>query len=346
MTRRIMLWFAVAIGLAAAMVVTNQILQLADLAARVNPALGQPVFWALVGVLGFVTAVPIVLVMRLPPPLIPPETSEGPEFDEHLVRLRRRLAANPNLRGEPMASRADVDAALARLDGLATERIKTAASRAFFTTAISQNGALDALAVLGIQARLTWDVAKVYSQRPRARELTYLYANVVTTAFLSGEIDDADVAEAMQPALSAVFGSAAGLVPGLQVAANIFVNSVLSGTANAFLTLRVGIIAREQSRALTQLPRRTLRRTALVQASALLGGIAVAGASRLSSVLFAGAWSSAGRAVKGAVTGTGQAVTGAVTETSRRIASAGAAVRGRMQVRGEPEAGGGSVGPV
>lgn len=344
MTRRIVLWFAVAAGLAAAMVVTNQILQLADLAARVNPALGQVVFWALVGILGFVTAVPVVLVLRLPPPLIPPEEDDGPAFDRHLELLRRRLASNPHLRGQSMAARDDVEAALTQLDAIATERIRAAASRAFFLTAISQNGALDAVAVLGIHARLTWDVAKVYSQRPRARELAYLYSNVVMTAFLSGEIDDADVTEAMEPALSAVFGSAAGLVPGLQVAASLFVNSVISGTANAFLTLRVGIIAREQCRALTRPQRRTLRRTALVQASRMLGGITVDGAKRLSGVLFSGAWTGAGRVVKGAVTGTGHAVTGAVTETGRRIASAGAAVRGRM--RGEPEGGSGEAEPV
>lgn len=324
MARRIILWSAAAVGLIAAVVVTNQILQLADLATRVHPTFGQAVFWALVFVLGTVVAVPIVLVLRLPPPLIPPESDAGPAFDAHLARLRRRLAANPLLRDQPLADRADVEAALARLDVVANERIKAAASRAFLTTAISQNGALDAVAVLGIQARLTWDVARVYAQRPRTGELAYLYANVVTTAFVAGEIDDADIAEAMEPALSAVLGSAAGLVPGLQVAANVFVSSVLSGTANAFLTLRVGIIAREQSRALTRPAKRALRRTALAQASALLGGIAMAGASRLSSAVFAGAVAGTGRAVKGAVSG-------AVATTGQRIASAGAAVRGRLK---------------
>lgn len=324
MARRIVLWSAAAIGLIAAVVVTNQILQLADLASRVHPTLGQAVFWALVFVLGTVVAVPIVLVLRLPPPLLPPESDDGPAFDAHLERLRRRLAANPLLRDQPLAGRADVEAALARLDVVANERIKAAASRAFITTAISQNGALDAVAVLGIQARLTWDVARVYAQRPRTSELAYLYANVVTTAFVAGEIDDADIAEAMEPALSAVLGSAAGLVPGLQVAANVFVSSVLSGTANAFLTLRVGIIAREQSRALTRPVKRALRRTALAQASGLLGGIAMTGASKLSSAVFAGAVAGTGRAVRGAVSG-------AVSSTGQRIATAQAAMRGRLK---------------
>ena len=94
---------------------------------------------------------------------------------------------------------------------------------------------------LGLQTRLVWDVAHVYSQRPSLRELSYLYANVVGTAFVAGEIEDADLSEQIQPVLSSVLGSTVSALPGLQTASTIFVNSVISGTANAFLTLRVGL---------------------------------------------------------------------------------------------------------
>jgi hypothetical protein len=212
------------------------------------------------------------------------------------------------------------------LDAHATDKIRASARRAFLTTAISQNGALDALIVLGLQARLIWDVASTYSQRPSARELAYLYSNVLVTAYLSGEIDDADIAKGMEPAISAVLGSAAGVVPGLQVATNIFVNSVMSGTANAFLTLRIGVIARENCRALTRPHRSTLRRTALAQAGVLLGGIVFDGAAAVSAAIARGA----GRGVVDAVTGTGKAFAGAFTSTGRRIASAGTSMRGRF----------------
>ncbi|HSM36589.1 MAG TPA: DUF697 domain-containing protein [Longimicrobiales bacterium] len=326
MLRKIAFGLALALTLAFGVILTNQILQLADLAARVDPTFGQGVFWTLVLILAAAFAVPLALFLRLPRALQPPATTEGPEFEAHLEALRRRLTRNRLLKDRPLASREEIEAALAVLDVQATDAMKRAGSRAFLTTAVSQNGALDALVVLGIQARLVWETATIYSQRPGLREMAYLYSNVLTTAFISGELDDADMAEAMEPALSAVLGSAAGLIPGLQVASNLFVNSVLSGTANAFLTLRVGVIAREYSRAWTAPSRGPLRRLAIAQAGAMLGGIVIEGAAKISSAIGRGA----GRALTGAVTGTGKAVSGAVTGTGKRIAATGAAIRDKL----------------
>ena len=325
--RRIALWGAVFLTLALVVVLTNQVVQLADLAARVHPTLGQGVFWGLVFLLGASFAVPVLLFLRLPRALSPPESEEGPEFERHLDDLRRRLAGNRLLDGASLGTREELETALARLDGAATDRVRSAAGRAFYITAISQNGALDALVVLGIQARLVWDIARIYAQRPGPREMAYLYSNVASTAFIAGELDDADMAEAMEPALSAVMGSAAGLVPGLQTASTIFVNSVLSGTANAFLTLRVGVIAREYSRAWTRPRRRALRRSAVLEASGLLGGIVMAGAKRVSGALGRGL----GRGVTGAAAGTGRALKDVVTGAGDRILSAGDALRARFR---------------
>src|SRR5690606_39820677 len=103
--------------------------------------------------------------------------------------------------GRALGAREELEAALAELDAVATDRIRKAASCAFLTTAVSQNGALDALVVLGIQARLTWDVAVGYAQRPHYRETAYLYSNVLTTAYIAGELEDAEVAGAMEQGL-------------------------------------------------------------------------------------------------------------------------------------------------
>jgi len=81
------------------------------------------------------------------------------------------------------------------------------------------------------------------------------------------------LAERLQPVLGAAFGSAAGGIPGFGAATTLFVNSVTSGAANAFLTLRVGIIAKQYCRALVVADRRSIRRTAVMQATQLLGNI-------------------------------------------------------------------------
>lgn len=313
--RRIVFWGALFASIAFGVIIVNQTLQLAGLAARVHPRLGDAVFWSIALALGASFAVPFLLLFRLPKPLVPPREDSGQAFEQHLDRLRQRLGRNPNLRERPLGTREEIEAALTLLKVQATEVVKRAGSRAFLTTAISQNGALDVLLVLGIQARLVWDVSHVYFQRPTFRDLTYLYSNVLTTAFLAGEIDDAEMSEAMQPALSAVMGSAAAVVPGLQVASTVFVNSVLSGTANAFLTLRVGVIAEEYCRALTRPQKAMLRRVAVAQAGAMLGSIAVVGAGKVSAAL--------GRAA-------GKAVSGAISGAGRRIASTGGAIRDRL----------------
>lgn len=338
MIRRIVTWSAVFACLAFIVILINQVLQLSQFAAAINPTFGQVVFWLLLTLIGVGVAVPLILLVRLPPALVPPTVESGPEFDTHLALLRKRLSTNVITRGRPMASKEEVEAALGVLDAVAQEKIEQAGRRAFLTTAISQNGALDALVVFGIQARLVWDIAGVYSQRPNWRELTYLYSNVLTTAFIAGELDDADMAEAMEPALSAVLGSAAGLIPGLQIASELFVSSVMSGTANAFLTLRVGVIAREYSRAWTKPKRRTVRTLAITQAGAMLGKIVFSGAATVSGAIgrgagkaVSGAVTGTGRAMSSAVTGTGRAVTDVMTGTGRRISEAGAAIRDRLR---------------
>lgn len=177
--------------------------------------------------------------------------------------------------------------------------------------------------MLGIQSKLVWDVARAYEQRPSLRAMASLYANVVTTAFLAGELDDAELSEVVQPVLSTILGSAASAVPGLQVASTVFTNSVISGTANAFLTLRVGIIAQEYSRALLRPRRRTLRRTAMARAAGMLGGIVAAGAGQVSSAI---------------ARATGRTITGTVTGVGKRMKDAGDAVVSRFPFRDRPNA--------
>jgi hypothetical protein len=151
----------------------------------------------------------------------------------------------------------------------------------------------------------------------------------MSTAFLATELDDADLSEQIQPVLTSVLGSAAGVVPGLQAATALFVNSVVSGTANAYLTLRVGIIAREYSRALVRPRKAALRKSAVVQAAGMLGSIAATGAARLSGVI---------------VKASGRTVTGAVAGIGGKIKDAGGAVLDRLTPgKGpEPEGAGGA----
>ncbi len=272
---------AAVLSVAFAVIVVNQTAQLVELAGRLHPVAGRAVFWALLAFYAACILVPLGMWLRLPRSLVLPISADGPEFEKYLAGLRTRLYANPRLDVTRLDTREAIEAALQKLDADADELIKKAASRVFLATAISQNGSLDALFVLGLQSRLVWDVARVYRQRPALRDLGWLYANVMTTAFVAGEIEEMDLSQQIQPIVQNALGAAAGVIPGLQVATSVVASSIVSGTANAFLTLRVGVVARRYCGAMIRPEKRSLRRAAFTEAAGMLGAIAGAGAKKV-----------------------------------------------------------------
>jgi hypothetical protein len=298
-----------------AVFLVNQTVQVVGLADRIHPVLGTGVLWGLLLLYAACVLVPLVTMLRLPKPPSPPASETSPEFAGHLRALGVRLQGNPLLRGRALSSREDIEAALRVLDGRADEIIRGTGAQVFVTTAISQNGSLDGLMVLLAQSRMLWQIARVYYQRPSARDLVMLYGNVASTALVATQLDDLDLAEQVQPLLSGVLGSAVGAVPGLHAASTLLVNSIMSGTANAFLTLRVGIIAKRYCGALILPERRALRRAAVSQAAQMLGAIAGEGAKRV-----VGAFLTASKARVGdAARGFGESVKQAVQAIAQRL---------------------------
>jgi hypothetical protein len=277
-------------------ILVNQTAQLVMLANNVAPWLGRTVFWTLITLYTFCVAVPLYLILRLPKPLRPPASAEDPAFPAHLERSRGRLGTNPHLKGQSLATQPELEASLRTLDALAETRTRDAASQVFVTTAISQNGSLDGFLVLAAQSKLVLEIARTYYQRPTIRDLAFLYSNVAATAFIATELEDLDLAEQVQPIIGAAFGSAAGAIPGFGAATTLFINSVTTGAANAFLTLRVGVITQEYCRATVLPSRRTVRRIAVLKATQLLGAITLAGTKRVAGAIGSGSKSAIGDA--------------------------------------------------
>ena len=266
--------------------VINQTAQVVQLAEKVTPSLGNLVFWSLLITYAVLVLVPVFLFLSLPKSLTPPKSEDVPEFSAYLAALKKRLASNSHLKGLEFSSRQQVEEALTILGKKSDEIIQQTASTVFISTAISQSGRLDAFLVLSAQSRMIWRIARLYYQRPTLRDLIQLYANVAGTAFLASEFEDIDISEQVEPILSSTLGALAVTIPGVQLAASILVNSVLTGTANAFLTLRMGIIARRYCGSLIIAEKRTLRRAASAEAAKLLGSIVRQGTTKLSKALW------------------------------------------------------------
>ena len=284
--RSIALVLSIPILIAFAAFVVNQTNQVVLFTSNISPILGQVVLWLLLACYAVIVVVPIVLFVRLPTPLEPPNVASGPEFDRHLRHLKARLVLNRHLDGRVLETQEDVEAALVELGQRADAVTKESASIVFLTTAISQNGRLDGLVVLLAQTRMVWRIARIYYQRPSLRDLINLYANVASTAFVAAQLEDIDVEEQIEPIVESMAGAAVGAVPGMTAAATILSSSILTGSTNAFLTLRVGIIARQYCGSLVIPEKRILRRIAAAEAARLLLPLVWEGGRRISSSTF------------------------------------------------------------
>jgi len=251
----------------------NQTMQIVQSARAVNVTFGDGVMWALIFLYVGLLVTPFVLWFRLPKRVLPPAEAEGEVYEAFVVEFRRRLSRHPRLRGMALQSMSDLENALQILDKHADEVVTQTASAVFLSTAVLQSGRLDVLVVFAAQTRLIWRIAHVYYQRPSLRDFVQLYANVASTALMAAGVEDIDV----DVLVGTVFGSTVAAIPGMHLLAS----SVLSGSANAFLTLRVGMITKEYCRARTRVEKKGLRRAATVQAAKLLGSIVREGTVKL-----------------------------------------------------------------
>ena len=279
--------------------VVNQTAQAVQLASTLDPRAGKLVLAGLVAAYLLLVAVPVYLVIRLPRPLIPPASREGPEYLDHLERLRTRLRLSVHRHQiHDLEDEAAIEQAICLLDEEAVRIIRETASQVFLSTAVSQSGRLDTLLVFSMQTRMVWKLAHLYYQRPTVRDLIGLYASVAGTSFVAGELQDLDLAEQVEPVFSAVVGAMGGVVPGFQLVASILANSILSGAADAFLTLRVGMIAKRYCAALVVEPPASLRRKATSEAAQHLGAIVAEGSARITRALWSNSREKVGDAAK------------------------------------------------
>ncbi|MFC1563843.1 DUF697 domain-containing protein [candidate division KSB1 bacterium] len=274
----------------------NQTAAIVELASRISPGFGNFVFYSLILLYIGILLTPGVIYFKMPSIIKPPENEDSAEFREYLNKIRKRLKKNSHIdKAQPaLESRSDIEEAFKILDGKADEIIKSAASTVFLTTAISQNGRLDSLIVLTAHSRLIWNIAHIYNQKPSLRELANLYANVAVTTFLVSEIEDIDIAAHVDPVIKSVLGGAmTGAIPGVNVVAGLVTNSIFEGTANAFLTLRVGIITRKYFTSTTRTTRGKIRRLASVEAASMLGVIVMNSSRKVTDAIWQAAKKSA-----------------------------------------------------
>ena len=288
--------------------------QLADAADRLHAGSGQWVFGGLLVLMALAVLVPSILLLRLPAALQPPEQDDAAAQAAYSAQLLAHLQRLPLLQASPPRTSEDIPAALAVLQARAEVEIRTQAASVLASTALLQNGRLDALVVLATQVRMVWRLARLYGLRPSLAQMGYLYGNVGACMLLASSLDDLDFAEMAAPLVQASTPAALASVPGLGTLGSLLTNSLASGAANAFLTLRVGLMAQAYCAPLQKPVRTTVRHSATVRAAAMLGQIVRDAGSQVSQAVY-------GR-MKQAVSHSVQSTTESVRQAGSSVADA------------------------
>jgi hypothetical protein len=271
--RKVIIGVVVLLTVCVVALVITGVTSLISLADRIHPIAGSVVFWAIALVAAAAALYGAIAYAKLPSALIPPVETSGPKHEEYLQSLRARLAANPRTRGMLVDSEEQIENALAVLSAEADSVVRKTASTVFLSTALMQNGRLDALILLVTQIQMVTRVARVYVQRPSPREMMRLYVNVAGTAFISSGLEALDLGEMVAPLATSVVPALKGGLPMLSGISALLVKCVSNGAANAFLTLRVGEVARRYCELTSRTSAELIRKSATAAAVQHLGRI-------------------------------------------------------------------------
>jgi hypothetical protein len=285
------------------------------LAERIHPVAGTIVFWGICLAAGLFALYCLFAYARLPASLVPPKETAGPKHEAYLQALRGRLAINPRIRKLPLATTAEIEAAVAQLSKEADLVVRRTASTVFLSTALMQNGRLDGLIVLFTQIQMVGRIARIYVQRPSPRELMRLYANVSVTAFVASGLESLDLGEMVAPLAVSVVPALKGGIPGLSGISALLVKCVSNGAANAFLTLRVGEVARRYCELTSRSSPEAIRKSATAAAVQHLGRIV----RENGALVVRKIWASTGRALIDSGVSKAEDIAGATRDLFGRI---------------------------
>jgi Domain of unknown function (DUF697) len=292
-TRKVVFVLAVTMTACLVSLIIAGLASLISLADRIHPVAGTIVFWVVCLAAGFFALYYAIAFTRLPPALGPPEEDSGPKYDAYLQTLRARLTTNPRTRDLPVVTKEEIEKAIGHLSVQADSVVRRTASTVFLSTALMQNGRLDGLIVLFTQIQMVGRIARIYVQRPSPRELMRLYANVAGTAFVASGMESLDLGEMVAPLAVSVVPALKGGIPGLSGISALLVKCVSNGAANAFLTLRVGEVARRYCELTSRCPPELIRKSATAAAVQHLGRIVRENGALVVKKI----WASTGRAL-------------------------------------------------
>lgn len=244
------IWIPLGIGAAVVVLVSiaGNVLVIGSKLAAVHPWLEMAFYILLVLLFGWVLYYPVRMFMA---PVITPGEMQNliaPGNEAGLRKAVRHWVSSGVFKDSPLRDEMEsalrkggdlrpfVAGALEQQRKVTREIINRHATLVFVSTALCQNGSLDAIVVISTNFRMIGEIIRVSGYRPRLPRLARLYAYIFMSGLVANQIDDI----AFETAFGTKAASLIGGIPGLTLA----VRSAMDGGVNSLLTLRIGYIAR------------------------------------------------------------------------------------------------------
>lgn len=276
-SKKFIYFIVLAVSLIFLIFIANQIISLYANLDTIRPIYGDVFIYFVAAVLLVITAFIIYQFTKFSKQIALPEDKDSKEYDKQLQVLMKSLRKNNNIKNEELEYNEQnkiewVNECVNQLDVQANEIIEENAKYVFLSTAISQNGIFDSIIILIAQVKMIWQILHIYYQRPNLKSILSLYTNIVITIFTVKAIEDFEFIERqIEPIVASILGSS--ITPGFNVTALLLINSLISGTANAFLTLRIGLIAQKYSSPIIMEEKSHIKKNANLEASKMLGKV-------------------------------------------------------------------------
>jgi hypothetical protein len=274
--------FLIGILIFAFLILLNQLNQLAISSKSLLGNSGYLISWGIFAALGIYTFYPIVRMLTMPKVIKRPNELSSPEekrefYFSHKNRILKEYSRkNSHLKDiislesiEDLKEANSIQAIRKVLGGIegkmdkeADSLAKSYATAIFTATALSQNGSLDAIFVLKLQLEMIWKIARVYNQKPKMKDLFYLYTGVFSSALASAGISEIPVEEIANTFINS---SLKGM-PIISSIGSKIIDGVFEGTCNALLCLRVGYISKGYSKISEDLDEKSIRKGSRMKA--------------------------------------------------------------------------------
>lgn len=230
-------------------IVVNNILTIGERIGGLHYSLEWGFYIGTLGLFLYLIVVPILTVLKMPRTRISDFMSSAPDIDEK--RLKKTI--NQMIASKYVDQNDKDDILAAYKDGEAEEIIKKVyinkasciesevedtASLVLLTTAISQNGMLDAISILYYNIRMIKRIVRIAGFRPSVQQLGKMIRDIFVTAFIFNTIEEINPEEMLEDVLDAsgekLFGKIISKISG----------SFIQGCFSAYITLKIGYVTK------------------------------------------------------------------------------------------------------